>query len=101
MPGVIPRLTRTAGLRGLNRAKGTRTTVPGTGPRGVTPEQQVQRLLRTLVLVRSSVTGVDHVFWYAERDRLRGNAQIAHFGLLTTALRPKPAARALACYLGR
>jgi len=69
--------------------------------RGVTPKQQAQRLLQTLVLVRSSVPGVDHVFWYAERDRRRGNAQIAHFGLLTTALRPKPAARALACYLGR
>ncbi|WP_148575820.1 IS3 family transposase [Nocardioides caldifontis] len=29
---TVPRLMRTAGLRGISRAKGPRTTIPGTGP---------------------------------------------------------------------
>ena len=69
--------------------------------RGVSAQQQGEYLIDTLRLVRSRLPYVDHVFWYAERDRQQGGSQIAHFGLLTVDLEPKPAAEALACYLGR
>jgi hypothetical protein len=69
--------------------------------RGVSAEQQAGYLRQTLELLRSDFPYVEQVFWYAERDRRKGDAQIANFGLLTTALHPKPAAQALACYLGR
>jgi hypothetical protein len=68
--------------------------------RGVTEERQAGYLLRTLELVRTELPYVEQVIWYAERDRREGDPQIANFGLFGTDLRPKPAVRALTCYLG-
>jgi hypothetical protein len=67
--------------------------------RGVTDQEQADHLVDTLRLVAADLPYVDHVFWYAERDRQSGAAQIANFGLLTKTLEPKAAAQALTCHL--
>lgn len=79
----------------------THRNTPETAPweRGVSRRTQGDYMVRTLRLLRQRHPYVENVFWYTARDRATGDPHLDNYGLLTRAMRPKPAYERLRAHL--
>jgi hypothetical protein len=71
----------------------------GNAHRGVTEQQQADYAVRSLEFIGENYPYVDNVFWYNERNRDTGGAQLDNYGILYRDLEPKPVYDALKAHL--